>query len=142
MKIVEIAKSFLKQAEARLKDAEEALEEELYAYALRLSQECVELSLKASLKIVAIEYPKKHDVSDVLISVKNRFPEWFQNEISFLANTSKTLSKKREISMYGNEELGLAPDELISKEEAKNAVEMAKKVYSLCKKLIETIKNN
>jgi HEPN domain-containing protein len=96
--------------------------------------------LKASLKLVAIEYPKKHDVSDILISVKNRFPEWFQNEISFLANTSKTLSKKREISMYGNEELGLAPDELISKEEAKNAVEMAKKVYSLCKKLIEIIK--
>jgi HEPN domain-containing protein len=42
--------------------------------------------------------------------------------------------------MYGSEELGLAPDELISKEEAKNAVEMAKKVYSLCKKLIEIIK--
>jgi HEPN domain-containing protein len=107
MKILEIARSYLKQAEARLKDAEEALEEGLYPYALRLSQECVELSLKASLKLVAIEYPKKHDVSDILISVKNRFPEWFQNEISFLANTSKTLSKKREISMYGNEELVL-----------------------------------
>jgi HEPN domain-containing protein len=37
MKILEIARSYLKQAEARLKDAEEALEEGLYAYALRLS---------------------------------------------------------------------------------------------------------
>jgi HEPN domain-containing protein len=35
----------------------------------------VELSLKAALKIVAVEYPKKHDVSDVLIQVRNRFPE-------------------------------------------------------------------
>ncbi|MHC1628516.1 MAG: HEPN domain-containing protein [Candidatus Nezhaarchaeales archaeon] len=61
-----------------MKDAKEALNDGLYA--LRLSQEAVELSLKASLRLVAIEYPKKHDVSNVLIEVKERYPEWFKSE--------------------------------------------------------------
>jgi HEPN domain-containing protein len=43
---------------------------------VRLSQECVELSLKAVLKAVGIEYPKIHDVSDILIDFVDRFPEW------------------------------------------------------------------
>lgn len=140
MKLMDIAKSYLKQANARLKDAEEALREGLNPYALRLSQECVELSLKAALKIVAIEYPKKHDVSDVLIQVRDRFPEWFQREIDFMANTSRTLAKKRSISMYGDETFTLSPEELVSGEEARIAVENAKKTYSLCRKLLDELK--
>ncbi|MCS7369369.1 MAG: HEPN domain-containing protein [archaeon GBS-70-058] len=140
MKLINIAKSYLKQADARLRDAEEALEEGLNPYALRLSQECVELSLKAALKIVAIEYPKKHDVSDVLIQVKERFPEWFQREVDFLANTSRTLAKKRSVSMYGDETFALSPEEVISSEEARIAVENARKTYSLCKKLLNELK--
>lgn len=65
LKLLKIAKSYLHQAEARLNDAKDALLEANYPYAVRLSQECVELSLKASLKIVGIEYPKVHDVSDI-----------------------------------------------------------------------------
>jgi HEPN domain-containing protein len=100
----------------------------------------VELSLKAALKIVAVEYPKKHDVSDVLIQVRNRFPEWFQREIDFMANTSRTLAKKRSISMYGDETFALSPEELVSGEEARIAVENAKKTYSLCRKLLDELK--
>ena len=137
MNLIKIAKSYLKQAEVRLKDSEEALEEGIYPYALRLSQECVELSLKGILKIVGIEYPKKHDVSDVILATKDRFPDWFKKEIDFLANTSKKLAKKREVSMYGNEEIALSPEEAISKGEAQIAVKDAKKVYELCKKLLE-----
>lgn len=142
MKFINIASSYLKQAEARLKDAEGALKEGLNSYALRLSQECVELSLKAALKIVAIEYPKKHDVSDVLINVKDRFPKWFQNEIGFLTDTSKRLAKKREISMYGDEELALSPDEMISNEEAQDAIKRARKTYNLCRRLFNELKHN
>lgn len=62
MKLLKIAKSYLRQAEARLRDAIDAFSESNYPYAVRLSQECVELSLKAVLKAVGIEYPKIHDV--------------------------------------------------------------------------------
>jgi len=119
-----------------LRDAREALAEGLYPYALRLSQECVELSLKAALRIVGIEYPKKHDVSDVLVMAKERFPEWFREEIDFLADTSRVLAKKREVSMYGDEALMLSPDEVVSREEARVAVESAEKTYRLCRRLL------
>lgn len=66
-----IAKSYLRRAEAKLKDVKDALSEENYPYALRLSQECVELSLKASLRALGIEYPKVNDVSDILIEDKS-----------------------------------------------------------------------
>ncbi len=119
-----------------MRDAREALAEGLYPYALRLSQECVELSLKAALRIVGIEYPKKHDVSDVLVMAKERFPEWFREEIDFLADTSRVLAKKREVSMYGDEALMLSPDEVVSREEARVAVESAEKTYRLCRRLL------
>jgi hypothetical protein len=55
-----------------LNEAQEFYEEMLRAYergswnvVVRRAQEVVELSLKGLLKIMGIEYPKEHDVSDV-----------------------------------------------------------------------------
>jgi HEPN domain-containing protein len=106
---------------------------------VRLSQECVELSLKAVLKAVGIEYPKIHDVSDILIDFVDRFPEWFRAELEFLRESSKILVKKREISLYGGEEAFLSPEEVISERDAKDATRRAGKTYKLCKKLIDSI---
>lgn len=137
--MIKIAKSYLKQAEARLKNAENALIEENHPYTVRLSQECVELSLKAVLKAVGIEYPKIHDVSDVLIDVEDRFPEWFKKELNFVVQSSKILVKKREISFYGGEEALLSPNEVIGREDAEDALNRARHIYTLCKKLIEEV---
>ena len=101
MSLLKVARAYLRQAEARLKDARDAFAEGNYPYAVRLSQECVELSLKA----VGVEYPKIHDVSDILVDVGWRFPEWFRAELGFLQETSRILVKKREISLYGGEGL-------------------------------------
>lgn len=139
--MLQVSESFLRQAHARLRDAEGALKEGLNPYALRLSQECVELSLKAALKLVGIEYPKKHDVSRPLIGAKSRFPEWFQSEIGFMADACRSLAKKREISMYGDDASFLSPDELITKEEAEIAVGQAKKVHELCKRLLSELRS-
>lgn len=137
MKLVKLAKAYLRQAEARVKDAEEACNEENYPYAVRLSQEAVELSLKASLRLVGIEYPKIHDVSDILVISESRFPDWFRGEIAFLAETSKKLAKKREISFYGGEGELLSPEDLISRDDAEDAVKRAKRVIETCKRLLE-----
>jgi len=141
LQLLRIARSYLRQAEARLEDAKDALSEDNYPYAVRLSQECVELSLKAALRAVGIDYPKVHDVSDVLADVSERFPEWFRAEMDFLCESSKILAKKREISLYGGEEAFLAPEDVISREDADDAVERAIRVYSLCRKFIDEIES-
>jgi len=134
--LLKVARSYLRQAKARLEDAKEALPEANHPYAVRLSQECVELSLKAVLKAVGIEYPKIHDVSDMLMEVRERFPEWFRAEVDFLRESSKILVKKREISLYGGEEAFLSPDEVIDKNDAEDAIMRAEKTYRLCEDLL------
>lgn len=142
LRLVKMAESYLRQAEARLKNAEEARLEKNYPYAVRLSQECVELSLKAVLKAVGIEYPKIHDVSDVLVDVKSRFPAWFQEETGFLSESSKILVKKREPSLYGGEEAFLSPEDIISQGDAEDAVARAQKTFNLCIRLLEELQTH
>lgn len=135
-----MAEAYLRQASARVKDAREALNDGLHAYALRLSQEAVELSLKAALKLVAIEYPKKHDVSDVVVDVKDRFPEWFKREVHVIADISRKLAAKREVCMYGDDVALVSPDEAVSAEESLKSVSDAEKVCELCKRLLDEVK--
>jgi len=142
LQLLKVARSYLRQAEARLEDAKEALPRTNYPYAVRLSQECVELSLKAVLKAVGIEYPKIHDVSDVLAEVKERFPEWFKDEIDYLCESSRILFKKREPSLYGGEEAFLSPEEVISRDDAEDAITRAEKTYRLCEKLLLELSAN
>ena len=139
MSLLKVARAYLRQAEARLKDARDALLEGNYPYAVRLSQECVELSLKAVLKAVGIEYPKIHDVSDILLDVRERFPEWFRVELGFLRESSKVLVKMREISLYGGEEAFLSPEEVISRVDAEDATQRAGKTYELCRRFVDFI---
>ncbi|RJS82482.1 hypothetical protein DRO47_03435 [Candidatus Bathyarchaeota archaeon] len=139
MRLLKVAKSYLRQAKARLEDAKEAFLESNYPYAVRLSQECVELSLKAVLKAVGIEYPKIHDVSDVMFEVKDRFPEWFKAEMDFLCESSRVLVKKRELSLYGGEEAFLTPEEVIDEKDAEDATARAEKTYGLCERLVVEI---
>lgn len=47
-------------------DAESALKRGDYPETMRYSQEAVEMSLKAVLRVMAIEYPKVHDVGDIV----------------------------------------------------------------------------
>lgn len=137
MRLIKLAFSYLRQAEARVRDAEDAYDDKNYPYTVRLSQEAVELCLKACLRLVGIEYPKVHDVSEILLIYIDRFPEWYKKEIDFLAEASKVLAKKREISFYGGEDMLLSPEDLISKTDASDAVYRARKTLDICKKFIQ-----
>ncbi|MEM0384220.1 MAG: HEPN domain-containing protein [Candidatus Caldarchaeum sp.] len=136
LNLAKIAKAYVRQAGDRLDDAKRALERGNYPYALRLSQECVELCLKAALKTIGVEYPKTHDVSDVLLEYRHRFPAWLAAEVEFLANASRSLAAKREISLYGGEEALLSPDDLVDRNDAEQAVEQASKTYELVRSLL------
>jgi len=134
---IEMARSYLRQAEERLKHANEAMSEGNYAYVIRQSQEAVELALKASLRIVGIEPPKFHDVGPILRRNSSSFPKWFRAEIDKMASISRILRREREPSMYGDEELALPPDELYTLEDAKTALDGCAFVFNNCKRLLD-----
>jgi len=55
---IAMARNYLRQAQARTQTAETAVSQGNYAYAVRQSQEAVELSLKAALRLIGIEPPR------------------------------------------------------------------------------------
>lgn len=137
MKNDEIARSYVKQAEERLHHSKEALERGSYPYVVRQCQEAVELLLKAALRYVGVEPPRWHDVGPVLKEEACRFPEWFRKEVNSLARYSRKLRREREPSMYGDEESSVPPDMLYDKEDAEEALEMAKHVYEVVLRLLK-----
>lgn len=137
MNNVEMAKSYLRQAEERVKHAEEAIKTGNYAFTIRQSQETVELALKGALRLLAIEPPKWHDVGPIIKRNKHLFPEWFRENIDEIASISRRLRREREPSMYGDEETGTPPDQLYSLMDAEDALESARKVLDMCLRLIK-----
>ena len=135
MKVKETGRGLLREAELRFKTAEGALKSRAHAFAFRQAQECVELSLKGALRRVGVEYPKVHDVSEVLKANAERFPEWFRSKIEEFSEISIALAERREMSMYGNEEKGLAPERIFGRRDAESAVAQARSVLTACKRL-------
>ena len=136
MNNIEMARSYLRQAEERIKHAEEALKTGNYAYTIRQSQEPVELALKGALRLLAIEPPKWHDVGPVLKRHRELFPRWFRDRIDDVASISRKLRREREPSMYGDEETGTPPDQLYSLLDAEESVRYAREVLDLCLRLL------
>lgn len=136
MRLLKLAKDYLRSAEVRLKSAELAYSDGDYPDVVRFSQECVELSLKACLRLVGIEYPKEHDVSRVLRAVSDRFPDWFKGEVRELSEVSMDLTSKRGPSMYGIESASKAPSDLFDKRDAENALSKARYVLGVARKFL------
>lgn len=134
MKFEKLSESHLRQARYRLESAARALTKRNNAYCVRLSQEVVELSTKALLRSMGVEYPKFHDTSLPLRAVKERLPA---GEAEFLAGASESLARKRALAMYGDEAKNLGPDEIFGRDDAREALDLAAKVFRSCRKLIK-----
>ncbi len=132
----EMAESYLMEGEIRLKTARSALEDGHFAYAVRQSQESVEMALKGALRYVGIEPPKWHDVGIILRKEVQKFPEWFTVNLDRLTLISRELRREREPSMYGDSDLNLPPQELYTEFDAQEAIKKADFVMGLCKRLI------
>ena len=118
MRMERLAADYLRRARSRIIDAETAIRRGDYPEVVRYSQEAVELSLKACLRLVGIEYPKVHHVGDMLKLNRDRFPEWFRGLIDEMDKASTELALKRAPSMYGLELAGKGPGEPFDIEEA------------------------
>ncbi|RLF20800.1 MAG: hypothetical protein DRN15_10290 [Thermoprotei archaeon] len=85
MKNIELARDYLYRALRCLKEAQLALEERDSAGTIRRAQEALELAVKALLRALSIEYPRAHDVSDVLIEHKEALPSPLRERVNHLA---------------------------------------------------------
>jgi HEPN domain-containing protein len=85
---------------------------------------------------VGVEYPKEHDVSRILRSVRDRFPEWFRGEVDRLGEISRDLADKRSPSLYGIESLGKTASDIFGREEAERALSDAKHVLNTVNRLL------
>jgi len=134
-----MAKAYLDDAAYSLQEAREALAAKRYHRAVRRSQESVEPGLKAVLRLLAVEYPREHDVSNVLIKIADlkELPEWFKGELEAVNEISKKLSEERGPAFYGDEGAFIPPSQLYGEEDAARAVSGAEKVYELCARLFK-----
>ena len=124
-----MAKAYLEDAEYSLREAKIAMEEEVYHRAVRRAQECVELALKAVLRLVGIEYPREHEISAVLmeISEKKNLPGWFTSALPEISRVSKRLTEERGPAFYGEEKAFVPPASLYGRREAEGAIADAEK---------------
>ena len=136
MSLFEYAAALLDEARVRLESAKIFLERGNYSYVVRQSQECVELSLKAALRVAGIEYPKQHEASDLLIEKKGLYPAWFARELVEVSRISKELVRKRMPSMYGEETLGKPPRSLFGQDDAESSTRDAGYVFKLVERLL------
>jgi HEPN domain-containing protein len=134
----QIAQGLLAQAANRIEAARQAKAGGAAAFTVRLSQECVELSLKAALYMVGIDPPKWHDVGEIVQHNRGRYPSWFGDHVADFAQLSLWLREERELSMYGDEERGIPAQELYDEGDARAALLAAEQVFAACKRLIES----
>lgn len=129
----EMARAYLAQAEEILREAERLHQRQAWNLVVRRSQEAVELALKGILRHVGVEVPRTHDVSLWLKNYQNRLPPPLRNEVDRLASISRRLRLERELSFYGDEDVGAPPQRLYTEEDARIALEEARWVLKRCK---------
>lgn len=137
LKSIDIAKDYLENAKIILDEAKTASFKKAYHRVVRLSQESFELALKACLRIIGIEYPKSHEVSDVMMENKDSFPSWFRDKTKYLCEASVWLFEKRGLAMYGDEIKGEPASKLFDEEDAKKALSFANEAVKLAFKLFK-----
>ncbi len=142
MRTDELALDYIERAAMTLEEARRAMEKEVNSLTIRRSQETVELSLKAALRYLAIEYPRDHDVSDILLTLKDKrpLPGWFEKKIEYMARVSSDLTRKRGPAFYGDERTFTPASQLFTREESLRALREAEEVFENCKKLIKQSK--
>jgi len=135
---IDMALDYIRRASRTLGEARDAFNAKDYPLTVRRAQEAVELSLKAALRFLAVEYPREHDVRDVLLEVaKSReLPDWFMNEVEFMAAVSSDLARKRGPAFYGDEQALKPPSSLFTQADASNVLKDAERVYENCRRLI------
>ena len=125
----DLAADHLKRAEARLAALDALWAAGSWADVVRESQEVVELTLKGLLRSCGVDPPRIHDVADVLIAERHRFPAAVQTHVDVLAAASRQLRRDRELAFYGTDDL--TPSDFYRQPDADAAREQARQAVAL-----------
>lgn len=127
-----MARSYLRQARRIFGEAERHHRDQGWHLTVRRCQETVELALKAVLRGSGIEVPHVHDVGIFFVEHAERFPETFTKHLDRVVSISRRLREEREISFYGDDEVGAPPERLYSAQDAEEALGDARFILTLC----------
>jgi len=128
MRNMGLAADHIRRAEIRLKALDVLFDHESWADVVRESQEVVELALKGLLRAHGVEPPRIHDVSDVLLAERQRFPDSLQTKLDDLTSISRELRRDRELAFYGAEDL--TPSGFYSRSDAERARDGARRTVA------------
>jgi len=131
----ELARSYFIKATKRIKILPILKDDGAYSDVIREAQETVELALKGMLREVGVEPPKWHDVGDLIVEFREKFPKEVSENTERLASISKWLRKEREFAFYG--EVDFIPTEEYDLKDAELAVEDAEFVVKMTKLVIK-----
>lgn len=129
MSLDQLAAAYLKKAIVRIQMLEFLIAKEAWSDVVREAQECVELCLKAQLRMVGIDPPKIHDVSRVLRDSKEKLPAIVAENLEKICHISFKMRRDRELSFYGD--VDVIPTESYSREDALTAFSEARWIVSL-----------
>lgn len=134
------AKYRLELAKNHLKQAEKTFNLRMWQTSYLDSQLCCENSAKA---IIAMFKPVAHThkpANELKRLIRNdSISEKIRNEIGRNINNFKKMGLQEHIlATYGDEKMRKTPWDLIKKKEAKDAIEIARKCYSLAKDIFAT----
>ena len=132
---ITLAQSLIKKATDRLDILDLLVNKGAYSDVMREAQEIVELATKAMLRAVGIEPPKFHDVGDLLLEHRDKYPDDISKELEKIASISKRLRKERELSFYGD--IDFIPTEEYTVDDSREAMGGANFVVTIATKLIE-----
>lgn len=133
----ELGADYVRRAKARLAAVDALFAARSWADVVRESQEVVELALKGLLRVVGIEPPRIHDVSEVLTAEKSRLPPAIQQQVEVLAAGSRTLRRDRELAFYGAEDL--TPSGFYTQDDAVAARDIARKTVAAVEPYVPTV---
>ena len=132
MTSAEMARSYFRQAQRIFEEAERHQQAQAWHLVVRRCQETVELALKAVLRAAGIEVPHVHDVGLFFVEHAERFPETFTKRLDRVVSVSRRLREEREISFYGDEELGAPAERLYTADDARDALSDARFILTIC----------
>lgn len=132
----EVSAGLFREARDRLRHARIANSDGSFAFAFRLSQESVELALKAVLLMAGVDPPKWHDVGEIFVRSAAKLRGLEAATARELARISSELRQDRERAMYGDDVQKLPPQRLFDAAAAADALVGAEKVMAVCERLM------
>jgi len=131
MRNKEMARDYVMRAKRCLREAALALEEDDPPGAVRRSQEALELAVKALLRLIAVEYPREHDVSDVLLENVEKIPEELRSHVQQIAELMAELAAVRGPAFYGYEREGIPASEAFTRGYSEDVYEKVRRYVTL-----------